>query len=62
MVELLEPIAEAEVVELLEKTKSRWTAPEPMPGWCCDGVHSDLPLLKPDRGGVRGYGATGICT
>ena len=40
VVDVLEPVAETEVVGLLEQAKRRWTAPEPIPGWCCDGVHS----------------------
>ena len=40
VVDVLEPVAETEVVGLLEQAKRRWTAPEPIPAWCCDGVHS----------------------
>ena len=35
-----EPIFAAEVMELVEKARERWKNPEPIPRWCCDGVHS----------------------
>jgi hypothetical protein len=31
---------EEEVTELLDRAKARWKAPRPIPGWCCDGIHS----------------------
>jgi hypothetical protein len=38
--DVLHPVTGAEVSELIEKAKARWKAPQPIPGWCCDGVHS----------------------
>jgi hypothetical protein len=35
-----EPVFAAEVMELVEKARERWKNPEPIPRWCCDGVHS----------------------
>jgi hypothetical protein len=36
----MESVFAAEVMELLDKAKYRWKRPQPIPGWCCDGVHS----------------------
>jgi hypothetical protein len=33
------PVTEDQCHELLEKAKERWRNPEPIPRWCCDGVH-----------------------
>ena len=38
--DVIETVHFDEVVELLEKAKERWKNPKPIPGWCCDGVHS----------------------
>jgi hypothetical protein len=35
-----EPVADGEVTALLDQATERWKTPEPIPGWCCDGVHS----------------------
>jgi hypothetical protein len=35
-----EPVADSEVIALLERAKDRWKDPRPIPGWCCDGTHS----------------------
>jgi len=34
------PVTGAEVSELIEKARAGWGDPQPIPGWCCDGVHS----------------------
>jgi hypothetical protein len=34
------PVSFGEVIELREKALEKWKHPEPIPGWCCDGVHS----------------------
>jgi hypothetical protein len=36
----VEPVPQSEVIELLEKAEERWKSPRPIPGWCCDGIHS----------------------
>jgi hypothetical protein len=38
--DVLHPVSSAEVSELIEKAKERWKEPQPIPRWCCDGVHS----------------------
>ena len=38
--DVIETVHFDEVVELLEKANDRWKEPKPIPGWCCDGVHS----------------------
>jgi SWIM zinc finger len=38
--EVIEPVHSSEVLELLKKARGRWKDPKPIPGWCCDGVHS----------------------
>jgi hypothetical protein len=38
--EVLHPVAHSEVSDLIEKARARWKEPQPIPGWCCDGVHS----------------------
>jgi hypothetical protein len=38
--EVIEPVSEAEVTDLLERAKDKWKDPHPIPGWCCDGRHS----------------------
>lgn len=30
----------AEVLESLERAREQWKSPEPIPRWCCDGLHS----------------------
>lgn len=35
-----DPLPFGEVTELREKAQEKWKHPEPIPGWCCDGVHS----------------------
>jgi hypothetical protein len=34
------PVSFGEVIELRERALEKWKHPEPIPGWCCDGVHS----------------------
>lgn len=36
----IEPVSESDVIALLDAAKERWKNPQPIPGWCCDGVHS----------------------
>jgi hypothetical protein len=38
--ELSEPVFATEVFELMQNAQERWTQPEPIPRWCCDGLHS----------------------
>jgi hypothetical protein len=38
--DVIEPVHLSEPSELLEKARERWKDPKPIPGWCCDGVHS----------------------
>ena len=38
--DVLHPVTSAEVSELIEKARARWKDPQPIPQWCCDGVHS----------------------
>jgi hypothetical protein len=38
--ENIEPVTTEECHELLEKAKERWRSPQPIPRWCCDGIHS----------------------
>jgi hypothetical protein len=38
--DLIEPVHLSEAAELIEKARERWKDPKPIPGWCCDGVHS----------------------
>jgi hypothetical protein len=33
------PVTEQECHELLAKAEERWTNPNPIPRWCCDGIH-----------------------
>jgi hypothetical protein len=40
IVDLIEPVFVEECYELIDKAKERWKNPHPIPGWCCDGVHS----------------------
>lgn len=40
VVDVIEPVHLGEAVELLEGARERWKDPKPIPGWCCDGVHS----------------------
>lgn len=35
-----EPVFVTEVFDLVESARERWKNPEPIPGWCCDGLHS----------------------
>jgi hypothetical protein len=38
--DVIEPVDLREGVELIQKARERWKDPKPIPGWCCDGVHS----------------------
>ena len=38
--DVLHPVTSVEVSELIEKARAKWGDPQPIPGWCCDGVHS----------------------
>jgi hypothetical protein len=38
--ELIEPVRPRDVGQLLAMARERWKDPKPIPGWCCDGVHS----------------------
>jgi hypothetical protein len=38
--ETIEPVLVGEVFQLLDRARERWKAPQPIPGWCCDGLHS----------------------
>jgi hypothetical protein len=38
--ETIEPVLIGEVFDLLDRARVRWKAPQPIPGWCTDGVHS----------------------
>ena len=38
--ETILPVTAAECGELLDKARERWKNPQPIPRWCCDGVHS----------------------
>ena len=38
--DVLHPVSSTEVSELIDKARERWKDPKPIPGWCCDGVHS----------------------
>lgn len=38
--DVIHPVTESEVSELIEKARIRWKDPQPIPHWCCDGVHS----------------------
>lgn len=38
--ESIESVTTEECHELLEKAKERWRNPQPIPRWCCDGIHS----------------------
>ena len=37
--EKIEPVTERECCELIENVTDRWKNPQPIPGWCCDGIH-----------------------
>jgi hypothetical protein len=37
--EKIEPVTTEECYELLERAKERWKNPQPIPRWCCDGIH-----------------------
>jgi len=37
--EKIESVTAGECYELLDRVKERWQNPEPIPRWCCDGVH-----------------------
>jgi len=37
--ETILPVTADECAELLVKANERWENPEPIPRWCCDGVH-----------------------
>ena len=36
----IEQVFAEECYELIDKAKERWKNPQPIPGWCCDGIHS----------------------
>jgi hypothetical protein len=36
----IHPVDRADVIEMLSAARERWKKPEPIPQWCCDGVHS----------------------
>jgi hypothetical protein len=38
--ETILPVTEDECVDLLERARERWKEPQPIPRWCCDGLHS----------------------
>ena len=38
--EKIEQVTKGECRELIEKVTDRWKNPQPIPGWCCDGIHS----------------------
>lgn len=38
--ERMESVASDECNELLARAKERWRNPQPIPRWCCDGIHS----------------------
>jgi hypothetical protein len=35
-----EPVFATEVFDLVETARERWKNPQPIPRWCCDGLHS----------------------
>jgi hypothetical protein len=35
----IEPVADTEVENILERAKEMWEDPRPIPGWCTDGLH-----------------------
>ena len=37
--EKIQPVTAGECYQLLDKAKERWQNPQPIPRWCCDGVH-----------------------
>jgi len=37
--EEIEPVTPEECHDLLRKAKDNWRNPQPIPRWCCDGVH-----------------------
>ena len=34
------PVTDAECRDLLDQATERWKNPQPIPRWCCDGIHS----------------------
>jgi hypothetical protein len=36
----IEPVTDIECEDLLAGARERWKNPQPIPHWCCDGVHS----------------------
>jgi len=38
--EQTEPVFATEVFDLVETARERWQNPQPIPKWCCDGLHS----------------------
>jgi hypothetical protein len=38
--ETILPVSAEECYQLLDHAKERWQNPQPIPRWCCDGVHS----------------------
>ena len=38
--ETISPVTAGECYQLLDHAKERWQNPQPIPRWCCDGVHS----------------------
>jgi hypothetical protein len=39
VVDHIEPVFGEDCYELIDKAKERWKNPQPIPGWCCDGIH-----------------------
>ncbi len=37
--EQIEPVTDDECHALLNQAKERWRNPQPIPRWCCDGIH-----------------------
>jgi hypothetical protein len=38
--DVIPEVTTAEVSKLIEEARERWKDPQPIPQWCCDGVHS----------------------
>jgi hypothetical protein len=38
--EASEPVFATEVFNLVENAREKWKHPDPIPRWCCDGLHS----------------------
>lgn len=37
--DVIDPVDQSEVLNLLEQARQCWKDPKPIPGWCCDGTH-----------------------